>query len=150
MIPDLAAALGPEWSLLDSNTLGEFTIVQLLADLQPGEGFNLITGGFRFPIPALNAAAGWDGDQYALWVNGEDDLLRFDTEWDTPQDAAAFARAMAQLAERRFHNVFQSQEDGSRRMDGDGASVVIAIDGTHVTYVQSTVPEIVAAVASAS
>ena len=149
-IPDLAAVLGPEWSILDSNTLGEFTIVQLLADLQPGEGLNLITGGFRFPIPALNAAAGWDGDQYALWVNGEEDLLRFDSEWDTPQDAAAFARAMAQLAERRFHNVFQSQEDGSRRMDGDGASVVIAIDGTRVTYVQSTIPEIVAAVASAS
>ena len=148
VVPDLAPVLGGDWSLLDANTLGEFTILQMLADLEAGEGLNLLTGTFRFPVPAMNAAAGWDGDQYAFWVNGEDELLRIDAEWDTPQDAAAFSRALAALAERRFHNVFRSEADGSRRMDGDLATVVITLDGTRVTYVQSTVPELAPLAAS--
>ncbi|MFM8593138.1 MAG: hypothetical protein ACKOCK_01945 [Chloroflexota bacterium] len=148
VVPDLAPVLGGDWRLLDANTLGEFTILQMLADLEAGEGLNPISGAFRFPVPAMNAAAGWDGDQYAFWVNGEDELLRIDSVWDTPQAAAAFSRAMAALAERRFHNVFRSEADGSRRMDGDAATVVITLDGTRVTYVQSTVPELAPLAAS--
>jgi hypothetical protein len=70
-LPDPTTALGAGWRVVDENTLGELQTAVLLADFDPGEGFNSITGDIALPESARNAAAGWDGDRFALWENGD-------------------------------------------------------------------------------
>ena len=69
-LPDPASALGADWRVVDEDTLGELQTAVLLANFDPGEGFNGITGDVALPEAARNAAAGWDGDRFALWEDG--------------------------------------------------------------------------------
>jgi hypothetical protein len=94
-LPDPAAELGAGWRVVDEDTLGELQTAVLLADFEPGEGFNGITGDVTLPEAARNAAAGWDGDRFALWEdgNGERETLVWRSVWDTPEDARLQSRS---------------------------------------------------------
>ncbi len=81
-VPDLAPALGPGWRDLDVQDVGE-------AWLSLALGLRL--GGDE----AAAAAAGWDGGVYRALTDGRDVGVVLATTWDSPEDAEAFAGAMA-------------------------------------------------------
>ncbi len=51
---------------------------------------------------AVRAAAGWDGDRYAVLATPRGDGLAWVTVWDTTPDAADFYEAMRSVIENRF------------------------------------------------
>jgi hypothetical protein len=46
---------------------------------------------------AAEAAAGWGGDSFVVYKNGENRLLLWITDWDSNQDASEFQHALANL-----------------------------------------------------
>jgi hypothetical protein len=78
-LPELQEAAGEGWKQLGGNVLGEFQITILLNGHNPKQ-----------------AAAGWDGDRYVVFEDGEGNLgLCWLSTWDTAGDAKEFAAAYA-------------------------------------------------------
>jgi hypothetical protein len=138
-LPDPTTALGAGWRVVDENTLGELQTAVLLADFAPGEGFNGITGEIALPEAARNAAAGWDGDRYALWedVAGGRETLVWRSVWDTPEDARAFSRALAQFGNTRWNGVFNGESPDDVALVTPEIAARILLDGQEVLYVQA-------------
>ncbi len=136
-LPDLTTALGTGWHVVDENSLGELQTAILLADFAPGEGFNDITGVITLPEAARNAAAGWDGDRYALWEDGDRETLVWRSIWDTPQDARAFSRALAQFGNDRWNGVFNGESPDDVALVTPEIAARILLDGQEVRYVQA-------------
>jgi hypothetical protein len=138
-LPDLTTALGADWQVVDEDTLGELQIAVLLADLNPGDGFNRITGDLSLPEAARNAAAGWDGDRFALWEDGDGkrEALVWRSVWDTPEDARAFSRALAQFGNNRWNGVFNGESPDDVALVTPEIAARILLDGQEVLYVQA-------------
>jgi hypothetical protein len=137
-LPEPSTSLGNGWSEVHQNTLGELQIALLLADLPPGRGLNSVTGQYEIPDPAWNAAAGWDGDRYALWSNSDgQEALVWRTAWDTEQDARAFAAALARYEERRWDGIFNGESANDIALVTDDVAARLLIRGKEVVYVQS-------------
>jgi hypothetical protein len=138
-LPDLTTALGADWQVVDEDTLGELQIAVLLADLNPGDGFNGITGDLSLPEAARNAAAGWDGDRFALWEDGDGkrEALVWRSVWDTPEDARAFSRALAQFGNNRWNGVFNGESPDDVALVTPEIAARILLDGQEVLYVQA-------------
>ncbi len=138
-LPDPAVTLGEGWRTVDEDTLGELQIAVLLADLGPGAGINGITGEIDLPESARNAAAGWDGDRFALWedAGGERETLVWRSVWDTPQDARAFSRALAQSGNARWGGAFNGESPDDVALVTPDIAARIALDGQEVLYVQA-------------
>jgi hypothetical protein len=138
-LPDLTTALGAGWRLVDEDTLGELQTAVLLADFAPGEGFNGITGDIALPEFARNAAAGWDGDRFALWEDGDGkrETLVWRSVWDTPQDARAFSRALAQFGDSRWNGGFNGESPDDIALVTPEIAARILLDGQQVLYVQA-------------
>jgi hypothetical protein len=77
--PDLAG-----WTVLESNVIGEFQ-------------WRVIFNEFGLNALGIAAAAGWDGDRFAVLERNEDLLLLLYTTWDSEADAEEFAAAYGQL-----------------------------------------------------
>src|SRR5918995_1389107 len=136
-LPDPTSALGAGWWVVDEDTLGELQTAVLLADFAPGEGFNGITGDIVLPEAARNAAAGWDGDRFALWDDGERQTLVWRSVWDTPEDARAFSRALAQFGNDRWNGVFNGESPDDVALVTPEIAARILLDGQEVLYVQA-------------
>jgi hypothetical protein len=138
-LPDPTTALGAGWRVVDEDTLGELQTAVLLADFEPGEGFNEITGDIALPESARNAAAGWDGDRFALWEDGdgEREALVWRSVWDTPQDARAFSRALAQFGNGRWNSFFNGESPDDVALVTPEIAARILLDGQQVLYVQA-------------
>ena len=138
-LPDPAAALGEDWRTVDEDTLGELQTAVLLANFNPGEGFNGITGEIDLPEAARNAAAGWDGDRFALWESGDggEEILVWRSVWDTPQDARAFSRALAEFGNSRWGGIFNGESPDDVALVTQDIAARILLDGQHVLYVQA-------------
>ncbi|MDP9378761.1 MAG: hypothetical protein M3Q29_01175 [Chloroflexota bacterium] len=96
-VPDLAPTLGAGWKKLEENMFGEFqSRVLLEGQLDLGD--------------AKNAAAGWDGDEFALYTRGEQEVVAWQTVWDSTRDAEEFAAALRYYDESRFGGEFSEQE----------------------------------------
>ncbi|MBI4617910.1 MAG: hypothetical protein HY720_30150 [Planctomycetes bacterium] len=86
-LSDLSAAFGDGWKELGKNTIGEL-------------GCRILMKGSLGESKAEVAAAGWDGDQYAVFEGPGGALaVAFYSTWDTEKDAreflAGFAKALA-------------------------------------------------------
>ncbi len=138
-LPDLDAALGAGWTIVDDDTLGEFQTAVLLANFAPGESIDTFSGGIRLPETARNAAAGWDGDRFALWEEAEsgEEVLVWRSVWDTPQDARAFSRALAKFGETRWDGIFNGESPDDVALVTGEIAARILLDGQEVYYVQS-------------
>ena len=115
-LPDIASALGPGWSELHRDTLGEFFLQAYLEAAFSTER-------------AAQAASGWGGDSYAL-LSREDGrtLLVALLVWDTKDDSAEFFFAFTQF--------MQGTADGEwEQVDGDGAAQVMSLPDKSV-YLQ--------------
>jgi len=75
---------------------------------------------------AVDAAAGWDGDRYAVFKRKDSDatLLLLYTRWDTDKDASEFADAYRRLLTAKY-------ADGKEptRLERHGKDVVIVEGG---------------------
>ena len=138
-LPDPTIALGEGWRVVDEETLGELQIAVLLAALDPGEGFNGITGEIALPEAARNAASGWDGDRFALWEDddGKQETLVWRSVWDTPQDARAFSRALAEFGNNRWNSVFNGESPDDVALVTPDSAARILLDGQEILYVQA-------------
>jgi len=77
-IPDIKAALGEGWSLLDTDVLGELYL-------------RIYLEAYVDSATAAKASEGWGGDSYAFWEDaGKRHLMVVNSAWDTPQDAQEF------------------------------------------------------------
>lgn len=122
-LPDLLPTLGSDWEQLDANNFGEFQIRIMLEGELPG-------------AEAEDAAAGWDGDQYALYTSGDGEVIVWQSVWDSEDDAAAFAGALRAYDEARFDATYTSDDTLTLETDDDAARIVI--NGTSVSYVLAT------------
>jgi Zn-dependent peptidase ImmA (M78 family) len=88
-LPPLTDTLGSSWHLADDGTLGEFQMQVYLAQQLDQD-------------IADAASAGWDGDQYAVYVNGDDEVLVLSTVWDSLADQNEFTACYTQYAEAKY------------------------------------------------
>ena len=88
-LPPLTATLGSGWHLSDAGVLGEFQVQVYLSQQMDRE-------------IADAAAAGWDGDQYAVYISGDDELLVLSTAWDSLADQSEFTACYTAYAEAKY------------------------------------------------
>ncbi len=119
--PDLGPALGSGWKKLEENLFGEFQTRVLLEGELDSED-------------AEAAAAGWDGDGFALWSKGEQDLVAWQSVWDSTDDAEQFAAALREYDEARFDAQYEEQ-DGQYSLSTGEQVALIRQDGERVHYV---------------
>jgi len=91
-LPDLAAAMGEGWKLSGETTMGELTTGIWVADGAEWDPMAFSLGGQS--MPNGQAAAGWGGDRLVT-LDGPDGqwVLAWQTDWDTPDDAAEYLAA---------------------------------------------------------
>ncbi len=126
-LPNLEAALDG-YRILDENNLGEFQTRVLLE-------------GSGDTDAAITAAAGWDGDQYALLASGEDEVLVWETAWDSEADAEEFVLALRATDETRFDAAY-AEGEGTLALTTDGQSARIEIEDSRVRYVLAPTPDL--------
>ena len=91
-VPDIGPKLGPGWTEVDNEEVGE-AFLDLLLQL-------------RLPqSQAYPAGAGWDGGRFLSWSNGPHNAVLMETVWDTANDATEFAKAMTDFTKGRFASV---------------------------------------------
>ncbi|HWQ32219.1 MAG TPA: hypothetical protein VNQ79_04995 [Blastocatellia bacterium] len=110
---DLSATLGEGWKRLLTDINGEFGYLMILAEYIPKE-------------QARQAAAGWGGDQYALYERASDGklLIVHRSVWDTAEDATEFVNAYVVRTRKRYPEM-KSGEAGPA-----GQESFITPDGT--------------------
>ena len=120
---DLPTKLGQGWSKGLEDTLGEFQLKVWLDQVAAGSG----------GPSADAAAAGWGGDRVML-LDGPNGAraIALKTAWDTPADASEFAAAANSVVAKL----------------GNGA-VIPAADGTGVTVVLGSSPDVLQSLRSA-
>lgn len=123
-LPDLAKTLGAGWKRVDENTFGEFQIVVLLA------GPEVTDGTWEAALPK---AEGWDGDRYAVYASGDDEVVVWRTVWDSAKDAREFAGALRAYDESRYGARYVNR-DGTLNLTADGQVAVIEQVGASVNY----------------
>ncbi len=120
VLPDVAGALGLEWSQLEINTLGEFF---LLTYLESGLD----------PDRASAAADGWGGDRYSLLKGPEDESLMVSLiTWDSEEDALEFHGAFLEFMQQRTGADWELAEgEGMGQvMELVGQRIFLGLDGS--------------------
>jgi hypothetical protein len=121
-LPPLTDTLGAGWERIESENLGEFQIGLYLAQQVDR-------------ATAEAAAAGWDGDRYAVYVNGDDEVLAFATVWDSETDRDEFVAAYEGYAEAKYQQPASRSEDDQMWWQGEGQVTVLRWDETGVLLV---------------
>jgi len=141
-LPDLGRPLGEGWREVDRNTLGEIGLLAWLMD-------------HLDQAAAAEGAAGWGGDAYTLWVDGQGhQVLAVKSAWDTPGEAAQFYQTFGDYVTRRSSGVPQLtlDETGRRLWEykgraaflsraGDGVLIIFAPDRATLDRVRRAFPE---------
>jgi hypothetical protein len=92
------------WRETHSGVVGEYFLNVLLAD-----GADI-----------ADAAAGWNGDAFAIYRNNASALLLWKSQWDTVQDGARFAAAFRSFLEKKFKFAFRpGQNNGKTFLAGN-------------------------------
>jgi hypothetical protein len=102
------------WTLLDSNVLGEFQL-------------RIAFNEFEMSDRSTAAAAGWDGDRFAVLEREDELLLLLSTTWDSEAEAEEFAQAYEELLTRKY-------PDGSE-------TTVVSVRGADVLIVEGGDPD---------
>ncbi len=119
ILPPLTDTLGAGWEFINEETLGEFSL-QLYLEQQSN------------PADSRTAAAGWDGDRYAVYWNdaSQSVVMLLLSVWDDTSDDLEFARTFVDYAGGKYGAPFQSQPDGSRCWTGDDVTCLYQINET--------------------
>ncbi|MHB1416646.1 MAG: hypothetical protein ACYC1C_15470 [Chloroflexota bacterium] len=127
-LPDLGAALGSPWSVVDRDTFGELGLQMYLQD-----GVQAKT--------ATAAAAGWGGDSYVLLSDAAGRYaLASLSAWDSVKDATEFFTALRSLggtggADDTHLTWSAPGKHGYASMQGDKVLLVIAPDEATTTKI---------------
>jgi hypothetical protein len=141
-LPNLGQPLGEGWREVDRNTLGEIGLLTWLAD-------------HLDEATAAAGAAGWGGDTYTLWMNGQGQrVLAVKSAWDTPAEAAQFYQTFGDYITRHSLGVPRlTLDEANRRIweyegratflarAGDGVLIVLAPDRATLDRVRGAFPE---------
>lgn len=115
-LDDASTALGAGWSNVWESTLGEFYLrAHLATELSDSE--------------ADAAAAGWGGDHFRIYANGDQTAWALRLRWDTPADQAEFESAYADFAVKRFDS---AATDGCWQDTGAALCLVVGDTITQV------------------
>ncbi|MBI2884570.1 MAG: hypothetical protein HYY15_00140 [Candidatus Omnitrophica bacterium] len=128
-LPKLEGVVGPGWTLLDENVLGEFTW-RTLFHVRLGEG-------------NAEASTGWDGDRYQLFESsdGARHLLVIRTVWDSPADAQEFAQAYRRVIEGKYQHAQPVESpSGSRWWRTEADDVLLQVRGEEVWISEGAPP----------
>jgi len=166
VLPDLAPALGEGWERTSEDTLGELgtgiamnrwlyprePAVQLAAVLRPRPGGftkleDLMSTAVIFRGTSGESSAGWDGDRWALYANGERECLAWVLLFDGERDAAEFAEGYAKVLKHKYKGAPRG-EDGTWTATEGGSTAVVAA-GDRVVVAERVPPEALAAVIEA-
>jgi hypothetical protein len=139
--PNVAAALGKDWRQIERDTSGEWNLYLILDEF------------LKSPEDAKRAAAGWGGDQFALYENSNTHELLFAqlTAWDTEQDAREFFDAYARRTARRYKLAEEAMSNDetenyrtnvSRAWQTNEGAVFIERRGARVLILEGVPPKI--------
>ena len=99
-LPDLVEAMGEGWSLVRSDTFGEFMMQAYIESAFEARG-------------AFDAAEGWGGDAFSLLEGPQGEtLLVLSIVWDTEADASEFRETFMRFTENRTGGQWQAQDEG--------------------------------------
>ncbi len=119
-LDDASAALGDGWVDQWDTTAGEFYLREQLKTELPGDQAN-------------QAAAGWGGDHFRIYVDASGDLASaLALKWDTPADQAEYEDAYRAYATARFgvaadaNGCWQTDASTTCLVSGDGTRIVSA------------------------
>ncbi|MEX1102739.1 MAG: hypothetical protein WED87_00710, partial [Dehalococcoidia bacterium] len=121
-LPDLSDALGGDWERESGGQFGEFQVRNYL-QLRARAG------------QSATAAAGWQGDHYDVYVNGDESVAAFRLKFATENDAREFAEAQEDwLGASGAEPV---EREGARYHEADDGDVTAtaAPNGTEVVFV---------------
>jgi hypothetical protein len=123
-LPDLKAALGPEWLLWKEDALGELGLTIYLANGLPTD-------------KATAAAEGWGGDRMLLFRSrsGYQYALAAATTWDTPEDALQFYSAAQELQTSRRGISVASREERKTTWTSATRTGYVGLEGSRVSFV---------------
>ncbi len=141
-LPDLGRSLGEGWREVDRNTLGEIGLLAWLMD-------------HLDEATAAEGAAGWGGDSYTLWMDGQGHhVLAVKTAWDTAGEATQFYQVFGDYVTRRSLGVPQlTLDEANRRIweyegratflarAGDGVLIVLAPDRATLDRARGAFPD---------
>jgi hypothetical protein len=165
-IPDLQPLLGEGWERVSEDTEGELGLGialnrwlygkvaarQFMAVLKaPPEGFkkpeDLMNAAVEFRGTSGAASAGWDGDRWALYANGDRECLAWVLVFDSPKDALECEQGFAKAFKHKYRGV-------ERREDGvwpgtQGGDTAVVVDGERVIVAERFPPELLKVVVDA-
>ena len=136
-LPDLSDSLGTDWELFDQNIMGEwFTF--LILHMAYNDSHQLPEDTAR------QAADGWGGDAYAIYLNeiSDDVVFILDMVWETDSDAETFAEAFSDYAGRRW-DIADEMVFGNATWRGVEGTVIMALEGDRTLWVIAPEPEMV-------
>jgi hypothetical protein len=120
-LPDLSGGLGNGWKRQSGGQLGEFELRNYLQLRLAG-------------LPASEAAAGWSGDHYDVYVDGNQSVAVFRAKFSDGAEAAQFATAQSGFL--KAAGAHQSA-DGAVTLDetNDGNTTArLAVNGDEVVF----------------
>ena len=125
--PDVAAALGADWTLLGHDTLGEFIIGVILNEELDRS-------------VSTAAAAGWGGDRLSLYRDRDGDTLAvWRLRWDSARDAFEFFAAVRDWLNLQSNNATLHSPDGTTiTWNGERVSYWLHGAGTETWIVAAT------------
>ena len=121
-LPPLTDTLGSGWRHIDTETLGEFQTAVYLA-----QQIDRATADI--------AAQGWDGDQYALYARDGDDLMVYQSVWDSPEDRREFVAAYTRYLEAKYSQLFTDMTGGERWWETPAQAAVLTWEDDSVLIV---------------
>jgi hypothetical protein len=130
-LPPLTDTLGSGWHLVEAETLGEFQTSLYLAQQVDR-------------TTADQASEGWDGDQYAVYVRDDDDVLVFVTVWDSPTDREEFVAAYGAYADSKYGQAADRGSSDNACWETASQTTCLAWGESKVTVVLGPDPETVA------
>lgn len=126
-LPDVSKMLGADWKRIDADINGEF-------------GYTLILAEFIGKKDARLAAAGWGGDQSALYENSKTGQLMLThlSHWDTEKDAVEFLRAYTARTTKRYPTAKPraTQSEDERAFQTSDGEVFIQLRGQLVLVIE--------------
>jgi hypothetical protein len=143
-LPDLGETLGEGWREIDRGVMGEWYTYLILA-------FGLDANARLETSRAQEAAAGWGGDSYVVYINDDSGqtVMVLHTIWESNGDADEFSTAFQEYARGRFGSPASGQGDITTwedaagrtefRRDGETTTWILAPDQETALTVQELV-----------
>lgn len=141
-LPDLGPVIGNSWNLFDQNVMGEW-YTYLILNKSYDESHQITES------QALEAAEGWGGDVYAVYLNEDSDQTIFimDSLWDSTEDTDEFIRAFEKYASQRWNLASESMLDADI-WQGDGVSVAFWHSNNRTLWVMAPNSELLETIIS--